>query len=65
MNNKTFSSHEISLGFILIPIIQDRNKIGIFNNRIDRMRDSLLLFMIPPARTGHAGRWVAENGTYS
>jgi len=56
MNNKIFSDHEISFGFILIPVTQDRNKIGTFNNRIDLMRDSLVLFMIPPARTGHAER---------
>lgn len=56
MNNKIFSGREISLGFILIPVIQDRNKIGTFNNRIDLMRDSLVFFIIPPARTGHAER---------
>ena len=27
-----------------------------YNNRIDLMRDSLVLFMIPPVRTGHAER---------
>jgi len=61
MNNKIFSSHEISLGFILIPVIQHTNNIGTFNNRIDLMRDSLVLFMIPPARTGHAERYVEDN----